>query len=332
MKNALLITQSVGIFLSLNTLANTNDNLYYFDKLQIQSAWEITRGTPDISVALISTGLNAQYFDEKNLKKNAGESGNGFENDGVDNDNNGYVDDVLGVNTLLGTADPTDIQGLGTYSASLIASQGFGIAPRVAIVPIAVLDGQGSGTIKSVMKGISYAQSRQVNLISMTLGAVGTKEHYAEACEQLKNIGIPVIVPAGNSAEDLSTENESNVDFHYPVDCNAQNVFVVASTDQNDNLSYFSNFGATKVHVAAPGNNILGLGVNGTPKTLTGTSIATALATGVAALVLSLHPEYSPAQLFQALMESVDHTEELTAGTISGGRLNAYQALLTGAK
>lgn len=326
MKNSLLLTNVIGLFLSLIGLANSDNNLHHFNKLQIKSAWNITRGNPNISVAIINTGLNAQYFDEKNLEKNAGESGYGFENDGIDNDNNGYIDDVLGVNTLLGTANLTDIQGLGTYSASLIASLGFGVAPDVTIVPIAVLDGNGTGTIESIMKGLSYAKNRQVNLISMSLGGVGTKERYAEACEQLKNIGIPVIVPAGNSAEDLSAKNESS--FHYPVDCQAPNVFVVAATDQNDKLSYFSNYGINKVHAAAPGNDVLGLGVNGTPKTLTGTSIATALATGVAALVLSLHPDYSPQQLFDVLSSSVDHTEELTGATMSGGRLNAYQALL----
>jgi subtilisin family serine protease len=329
MTSILITSQLLAAFFSIIGHSSEAEQPYYFDKLQIESAWKLSRGSADISVAVISTGVSHQYFDTKNLKLNAGESGNGFETDGLDNDGNGYSDDVYGANTLSGNGDPNDLNGVGTHSASVIASSGFGLAPNVKLVPVAVLNEQGAGSMEAVVKGLQYAASREVNLIYLGLSGSGAKDHYEKACEVLKNINIPVIAGAGNDAQDFDS---SEREFYFPQDCDASNLFLVTSVDENDKLSPWGNFGKGTIHAAAPGKTIWGISNNGRPTKKSGTSMAAAVATGVAALVLSLHPEYSPEQLFQALTSSVDHSEELTEKTISGGRLNAHQALIAQVK
>ncbi len=330
MKNTIITSQILAAFFAITGHANEGDQPYYFDKLQIASAWELSRGSSDISVAVISTGVSYQYFDAKNLAQNPGESGNGFETDGKDNDGNGYADDVYGVNTEKNSGDPVDMYGIGTHTASLIASSGFGIAPKVKIVPVAVLNENGSGSTENVIKGIEYAASRHVNLIYLGLGGITTQAgYYDKACETLRNTNIPVIAVGGNDATDLDTPREA---FHFPQDCQAPNLYLVAAVNKNDELAYFSSYGRSKIDAAAPGMKIMGLNSKGIPTEYSGTSPAASLATGVAALVLSLHPEYCPEQLFKAMNSSVDHSEELTQKTKSGGRLNAYQALLAEVK
>lgn len=315
-------------FLALLTIGAhaQENNQYYLDQIELPAAWDITRGSPEIKVAIIGTGVNYQLSElSESIEKNSGESGNGFENDGIDNDNNGYVDDVFGVNTHKNTGDPMDVLGSSTHVASLVASKTWGIAPNVKIIPIAVCDEHGACAYNAIVKGIEYAVSRQANLIQFGLGGYPSPSSFDQICNAIKNSQIPTIATAGNSAQDLSSDSQR--ERLILADCGADNVLIVAATNARNDLTSYTNFGFDKVHVAAPGDKIWGLNHYGDPVKYSGTTMASAIATGIAALVLSHHRNYTATNLKEALIRGSDSFEPLQEKIMSGGRVNALKAL-----
>ncbi len=314
MKRVLVISK---IFALLSTLSHAEGALppYARDKLQIDAAWGLTKGSSNVTVATISTGASVEFFNEKNLAKNEGE----IPGNGKDDDNNGYIDDDLGIDTYSRTA-PKDLHGIGTHVASLIASEHYGIAPEVKILPIVVTSEYGTSTTEAILEAIHYAKNRGATIIYVGVG--GSKN--ALLCDALKETGLPVIATAGNSAYNL---DDANLEF-FPATCDGDNILTVAGSDSNDALTYYSNYGRSYIDLAAPAHEIPGLGKNGKEVSYSGTSVAAGFAAAVAALVASLHPEYSTEQIISALKQGVDTTEELELKLSSGGRLNAYKALI----
>lgn len=298
----------------------------YFDQLEVAKAWEITKGIPEVKVALISSGVNYRLPAISDvIAKNPGESGNGRESDGIDNDGNGYVDDVFGVNTRLGTNDPIDLNDVGTYEASIIASRDYGLAPRVRVIPISVFDTKGVASWIDVMRAVQYAKIRGASIIYLGVSGSGADPGtQVRLCNTLRHAEIPIIAAAGNESKNLSTSRDG---WRFPVDCKASNQITVASSAENSSLASYSNFGFDRVHLAAPGEGVLGLDRYGREKQYVGGTVSASLTAGAAALLLSAHPKYTSYHVKEALMRGGEPVPALADKVMSGRRLNVFKTL-----
>lgn len=288
-------------------------------------AWNITTGKKNTKggplVAVIDTGIDLKHPDlVKNLWVNKGE----IAGDGKDNDKNGYIDDVHGYDFVGKKGSPIDDHSHGTHCAGTIAAQGnnalgiTGVAWDASIMALRTL-GKSGGTTAAAIEAVTYATKMGADIISASWGGGGYSTALNDAISAFPGL---FIAAAGNSAVD------NDASPHYPSSYNSPNVIAVASTDHNDKLSSFSNYGKKSVHIAAPGSSIYSTVPDGKYASKSGTSMATPHVSGVAALVMSKFPQLSAAEVKQAILSSGDTLDSLKDKVSTGKRLNAHQALL----
>ena len=292
-------------------------------------AWSITTGSKDVVIGVIDTGVDHSHSD---LLANMWVNPNEIAGDGIDNDGNGYIDDVHGINAITNVGDPMDDQGHGTHVSGTIGATGnnnngiVGVNHEAAIVGCKFLDASGSGSTSDAIKCIDYMVSLKndgvnVRVLNNSWGGGGFSQALADAITASEQADILFVAAAGNDAVD----NDQNP--HYPSNYEHESVLSVASTDRNDNMSDFSQWGLTSVDLGAPGSAIYSTVPGNSYATYSGTSMATPHVAGVAALVLSLNPDLSTSELKQLLMSSGDDNTQLQGKTVSGKRLNANRAL-----
>ncbi|MBK7977514.1 MAG: S8 family serine peptidase [Deltaproteobacteria bacterium] len=289
-------------------------------------AWDVTTGSSSVLVGDIDTGLDYNHPDlAANVWTNPGEvAGNG-----IDDDANGYVDDVHGINTITGSGDPMDDNEHGTHTAGTIGAVGnngvgvVGVAWNVKILPCKFLNAGGSGSIADATECLQYTTSKGVRLTSNSWGGGGYDQSFQDALTAAETAGILFIAAAGNAAS--NNDAVANYPSNYP---NA-NVIAVAATDHNDALASFSSYGATTVDVAAPGVNTYStVPVSmGSYASLSGTSMATPHVSGLAALIWSQNPSLTAAQVKSRILLTTEAKPGLAGKVLTGGRINAYQAL-----
>ncbi|HLL89396.1 MAG TPA: S8 family peptidase [Tepidisphaeraceae bacterium] len=340
------------------------------------AAWDITTGysdtdgndNNDIVIAVIDSGIDTTHPD---LVANLYTNPNEVAGDGVDNDGNGVIDDVHGFNahgvysvglpSLAG--DVTDEGGHGTHVSGIIGAVGnngigvAGMAWNVKILPVKVLGGpSGTGSVEGIIAGIQYVTAMKragVNVVAFnaSLGidpdvSYPFDELWFRAIDQAGEADILAIIAAGNE----TTNNDAESVYPARFSLTNPNVVTVASTDNQDLLSTFSNIGLESVLVAAPGDGILStvptyLSDSGTTPLdptdpmgvpygyASGTSMAAPQVAGIVALMASARPGASMADLKQALVDSVEKLDHLDRPyglgfTVStGGRVNAYRAV-----
>jgi subtilisin family serine protease len=267
--------------------------------LDVSTAWKLTEGSSEIIVAVIDSGVDYFHPDlQANIAVNTAEK-NG--SPGVDDDRNGYIDDVYGWDFYNDRPNGYDDNGHGTHCAGIIAapknSIGVrGIAPRVKILPVKFLGEKGSGDTADAIRAVNYAVSRGARILSNSWGGGGASRLLDDAIQRAVNRGVIFVAAAGNNA--LDNDAEPNYPANYP------NVLSVGSSDSADRKSSFSNFGATTVHVFAPGSAILSTYPNGQYRTLSGTSMATPQVSGALALAVSLRPNLDRKDLIDDLCRS----------------------------
>jgi thermitase len=290
--------------------------------INANEAWKITKGDKKIKIAVIDTGVDYNHPDLKNNMWTNNAELNG--KPGVDDDGNGYIDDIHGYDVANDDGDPMDGNGHGTHCAGTIAAEHdnnigiAGVMAKASIVGVKFLTDQGSGSTIDAIKAIDYATKIKVDIMSNSWGGGGSSEALKEAIERAKDSGIIFTAAAGNSG----TNNDSQP--HYPSNYDVDNVISVAAHNYNNELAYFSCYGSRTVHVAAPGRNILSTTPNNSYDVYSGTSMATPHVTGVIGLYLAEHGATNALVIRKKLMESSVYGKSYGKKIMSKGRVDAY--------
>ncbi|MEM9220463.1 MAG: S8 family serine peptidase [Cyanobacteria bacterium P01_F01_bin.150] len=290
-------------------------------------AWSLADDTAidaNVVVGVIDTGVDYSHPDlVSNMWTNPGET----PGDGIDNDGNGYIDDYYGYDFVNDDGDPFDENGHGTHVAGTIAASSnnglgvVGVAPNAQIMALKFLDAYGSGTLFDAIQAIDYAVAMGADLTNNSWGgdvfsqALNDAIATAEKAEQL------FVAAAGNNY------GHNDTFPIYPASYDLDNIIAVAATDNTDQLSFFSNHGATSVDLAAPGSAIHSTFPGEKYATLSGTSMAAPHVSGAAALLLAIDPSLTPGQIKSLLLETSDPLDALKNITASDGRLNVANAV-----
>ncbi|MCI4625307.1 MAG: S8 family serine peptidase [Candidatus Magnetoovum sp. WYHC-5] len=305
--------------------------------IKVTEAWEISTGSPNIVVAIIDTGVNYNHPDlGSNVWSNSKES-----RDGLDNDGNGFIDDVIGWDFIgddylnpTEDNDPMDDYGHGTHVSGTIGAltnnkEGVsGINWEVKIMPLRALGADLETTVSAVVAAIGYATDNGANVINASWGWSDHRSNALyEAIEAALKKNILFVAAAGNESQ--------NIDYvaDYPSTYDIDNIMVVSASDQNDELASFTNFGAKVVDVAAPGVDICSTVTpyNGSilyDCSYSGTSMSAPHVSGLAALLWSYYTQFDYAQIKSMIKEYVDVFDEDYSGKLSSkGRINAWKSM-----
>jgi subtilisin family serine protease len=304
--------------------------LYGMRQIQAPEAWDLQTGSQTIVVGVIDTGVDYNHEDlQTNMWRNPGESGDGKENNGIDDDGNGYVDDYRGWNFIFDNGDPRDDNNHGSHVAGTLGAVGnngrgvVGVNWRVSIMPLKFLNREGSGELDDAVEAILYAAKMGARVTNNSWGGGGFSKAMEDAIKFANERGMLFVAAAGNAS------NNNDDTPSYPASYQLPNVISVAANDDNDRLAGFSNYGRRTVHLSAPGVSILSSTRGNLYRYLSGTSMATPHVAGAAALVWAQYPSLTAQQVKIRLLGSVDRRSEYTDNVSTGGRLNVFRALST---
>lgn len=331
-----------------------NDPFYkeqwYQKKIGMEQVWgmSLVTSSKPIIVAVIDTRVDIEHAD---LKEAIWMNEKEIPDNGIDDDDNGYTDDIHGWNFVnksndvmaLETSSTTlDAYVHGTIVSSLIAAKGdnskgiAGIAWRAKIMPLVGLDEEGNGLTDRVADAVDYAVRNGASIINMSIEGDARDPVLDQAIARARVKGVLTVVAAGNSSIDGGRDLDT--DPVYPT-CSSMDATVdliaVAATDRNDRRASFSDYGHC-VSIAAPGVNIFGAEPNSTYSNgWNGTSLAAPLVSGAAALLKEAHPSWTPLQIKNRLMDSSVSIDALQSteyrGKMGAGRLDVAGALEDGA-
>ena len=289
-------------------------------------AWDVTTGSSDVVVAVIDSGVNYNHPD---LIANMWVNPQEIPGNGIDDDRNGYVDDIHGISAVNGSGDPMDDNGHGTHVAGTVGARGnngvgvVGVNWNVKIMGLKFITSSGGGTLSDAIEAINYMvqmKNRGVNIVvsNNSWGGRGFSSTLQNTIEASIESGIAFVAAAGN--EGVSNDQESIAS--YPASYPLSGIVSVAAMDRNQNLANFSNHGSFSVDIAAPGVDILSTHLGGSYRSLSGTSMAAPHVAGALALLASVQPGYSSSQLITALYQSGVDYPTLTGQVATGRKLN----------
>ena len=298
-------------------------------RARVPAAWATTVGG-NVAVAVLDSGIDVSHPDlAANVWTNPGEqAGNGRDDDG-----NGFVDDVNGADVVNRDGHPADGNGHGTAVAGVIGARGAngtgiaGVAWRVRLMPVKVLDDSGWGTTATVIAGLEYALSEGARVVNMSLNGPDASVALEETIRQAEARGVLVVTSAGNDGLDRDRVPS------YPASAASPAVVAVASSSYGGGLARASAYGRTSVDIAAPGDEVLTTDRLGRYGVRSGTSFAAAYVSGGAALLASARPDASWRQLRRALMASARRGGGFD-GLVASGQLDVRASVrrLVGAR
>ncbi|KAF3888586.1 MULTISPECIES: S8 family peptidase [Nostocales] len=295
---AAAVSQAVG----QDTFADVADlggNNWGADFVKAPEAWAQGYTGQGVVVAVLDTGVDRNHND---LQKNIWTNSKEIADNGIDDDSNGYIDDVYGWNFDGDNKDTLDGNGHGTHVSGTIAGENngvgvTGIAYDSKIMPVKVLNDSGAGSYTAIANGIYYAVNNGANVINLSLGGSSDNFILQLALNYASSQGVIVVMAAGN---------ESDSQPAYPARYAENYGIAVGAVDKDNNMAYFSNKAGSDpiTYVTAPGVDIYSTVPNNGYASYSGTSMATPHVTGVVALMLSANKNLTDAQVRQILSET----------------------------
>ncbi len=336
-----------------------NDTLYpkqwSLHQINAEEAWAVTQGSPKVTVAVIDAGVDITHPD---LVPNIWTNPYEIPGDGIDNDQDGYVDDIHGwnfvtnassVQPVVAVKQQDDAWSHGTIVSSILGARGndgfgmAGVAWNVKIMPLVVLDGDGYGNVPNIIQAVRFAIAHGAKVINLSLTGYEQDNSLDAIMDEAAEADIVVVAAAGND-EDKNGEDLALLPV-YPACSGSTSATVIAvtGTDVLDQRAPFADFGSSCTDIAAPGHELIAAhplknapdwpvtSTNMFVSGVTGTSAASPLVAGTAALIRSVRPDWSAVQVRQRILETSDSVETGVVGGASGrlgyGRLNVGHAL-----
>jgi len=332
-------------------------NQWYLGRIGINQAWEKINAAPNITVAIIDSGVQIKHPD---LKSNIWRNTNEIPGNGIDDDHNGFIDDINGWDFINNNADPNPKMSIdatymglahGTMVAGIVGASGnnsygiAGLAWSVKLMPLRALDESGAGRVSNVIKAIDYAIKNGADVINLSFTGFAYSGSLREALIRAYNAGVLVVAAAGNDETNLSNGYNTDQTAIYPACYEGNNgeklVIGVAATDGIDQKAPFSSHGHRCIDISAPGVGFFGA----TPRGFgfdndmyngyfdgywSGTSMATPLVSGALALIKESNPNLSHDDMIRVLLRSTDSIDKINpnyAGELGSGRLNISAAI-----
>ena len=294
-------------------------------------AWEITTGSSTVIVAVIDTGIDYTHADlANNMWVNTGE----VPGNGIDDDGNGFVDDVYGYDFANNDGDPWDDESHGTHVAGTIGAVGnnalgvSGVCWRTRLMALKFLDASGSGATADAVKCVEYAVQMGAHLTNNSWGGGGFSQTLYDAIQAGQNANQLFVAAAGNGGSD-GIGDDNDAEPFYPASYALDNIVAVAAVDHNFSLASFSNYGLQAVDIAAPGVKILSTVPGGGFESdgWSGTSMASPHVAGACALLLSENPAAPWRNVKAAILNAATPAPALGGKVLTGGVLNLLRAL-----
>jgi subtilisin family serine protease len=291
------------------------------DDIDAPAAWN--EQTSCAKVAVLDTGIQLDHPDLKqNLWKNPNEKENGRDDDG-----NGYVDDIYGVDLVTGKGSGEDHNGHGTHVAGIIGARGnndrgiSGLCWKTKLVSVRVMDADGRGYVADQIAGIQYALRVGAKIINCSFGNTDNSSVLRDAIAEARKKDTLIVASAGN---DGANADKKPI---YPAAYPDSNVLSVAATDDHDRLASFSNYGASSVDLAAPGDHVGSTFLGSDYVYMSGTSMAAPYVAAAAAMLREAHGSWDAGDISSRLRSKGDELSALRGKTTSGRRLNVNRAL-----
>lgn len=301
--------------------------LWLFSKIEVERAWAKTKGSDQVVVAILDTGVDYNHLDLANNIWTRPAKIGAYHDQAL-----GTIDDIHGYNAVTNDGDPLDDNGHGTSAAGIIGAKCpntvavCGINQETKIMALKVLNAGGFGTVADAVKAVNYAIDRKhagvnIRVIDVGWGLTQSSRALEDVIRKAGDAGILLVASSGN--------RQANVDErpYYPACYTSDNLVSVAAIDLHDSLAPFSNFGARSIQLAAPGRDLVTTALGNDYHSDSDTSLAAAVVSGVAALAVSAKPNLSVKQLRKSLLESVDQAPALGGKVSTGGRINAAKAV-----
>ncbi len=300
------------------------NELYGMAKISAPSAWDVYTGDPNLLIGVIDTGIDYTHPD---LAANAWTNPGEIPANGIDDDNNGFIDDVHGYDFVNNDGNPMDDHFHGTHCSGTIGGVGnngvgvVGVNWNVKIAGIKFLDSGGSGSTANAILSVQYAVTIGCRLTSNSWGGGGFSQALKDAIDAAGTAGQLFVAAAGNAG------SNNDVTASYPASYTSPNIIAVAATDSNDGMASFSNFGLTTVDLGAPGVDILSCQPGAAYQLLSGTSMATPHVAGACGMVWGRFPAMTYQQVKDRIMNFADPIPSLTGRCVTGARLNVFMAI-----
>ncbi len=301
-----------------------------YANVKVEQAWSVMsaiNAAPKTVVAIIDTGLDSNHKVFKNtgaMWLNTRE----IPNNGIDDDFNGYIDDVSGWNFISNSSNFFDDEGHGTHVGGIVVGAGIDIfsssldQSRIQVMPLKFLDSNGSGSTSNAIKAMYYAVNMGAKVINCSWGGASYSKSLLDAMSYAYDHHILIVTAAGNNA--LNNDGSDMFPSNYDI---PGNISVAATTD-SDNLASFSNYGVQKVHIASPGVYIYSTLPGGYYGSMSGTSMAAPFVAGITALAMREAPAMTGYQIKQLVLATAQHVNTLSGKVSSAARINAYNLII----
>jgi subtilisin family serine protease len=327
------------------------EDQWYLESIDAYQAWDVHTGDGSVIVAVLDTGVDLDHPDlEENIWINSDE----IAGDGIDNDNNGYIDDINGYDFVDEDASPipNDDDGFsksgvdhGTVIAGVIGAVGdngagiAGIVWDVQLMPVRILDSNGVGDSSLAYQGVEYAVQNGADVINLSFTGFDEDPRLRGAVRAAYEAGVVVVAAMGNSDGGINIDDQPIYPSCYGERADEDWVLGVAATDENDERATFSNYGKTCTDISAPGNSIFSTVYQDDDwesfsnayyqSGWAGTSMAAPMVAGAAALLKSYHSSLTPDDIKTILRLAVDPVTATgdAAGKMGAGRLNIATAI-----